>query len=258
MIDPVALTIGPLQIRWYGVIIATAFLAGIILAYRRAERNNIDPNHILNMVTIIIPAAIIGARLYYVVFTWDDYRGDPLAILAIWHGGLALHGGIIGGLLAGLFYVSRHRLSAWFTADIIAPSVILGQAIGRWGNFINREAYGNPVTEQFINYFPDFIKKQMYIAGQYHHPAFLYESLWNFSVFLFLTWYWPRKKADGEIAFLYLILYSAGRFIIESIRTDSLMIGPYRVAQLVSLLLILISIAGIAFLRRKNSSPRSG
>jgi len=252
LIDPVAVTIGPLQIRWYGIIMAVAFLLGIALAYRRAERNNVDPNHILNMVTLIIPAAIIGARLYYVLFTWENYRADPLEALAIWHGGLAIHGGIAGGLLAGLFYVRRHGLPAWKITDILAPSLILGQAIGRWGNFINQEAHGGPVTEEFINHFPLFIKKQMYIDGQYYHPAFLYESLWNLSVFLILTWRWPRKKTDGEITLLYFILYSAGRFFIEAIRTDSLMLGPFRVAQLVSLALIVLGVGGLAALYRKN------
>ncbi len=260
MIDPVALTIGPLPVRWYGIIMAAAFLVGIALAYRRAERNNINPDHILNMVTLIIPAAIIGARLYYVIFTWDAYRGDPLSALAIWHGGLAIHGGILGGLLAGLFYVRRYNLSPWLTADIVAPSLILGQAIGRWGNFINQEAHGGVVSEQFINHFPAFIKHQMFIDGRYYHPAFLYESVWNLGVFLFLYFYWPHKKTDGEVAFLYLVLYSAGRFCVESIRTDSLMLGPFRAAQLVSLLLILIGIAGIVLLRRgsKKNKPRKG
>jgi len=157
-------------------------------------------------------------------------------------------------VLVGLWYTRRHRLPLWNTADILAPSLIIGQAIGRWGNFINQEAHGGPVTEQFINSFPDFIKNQMYIDGQYYHPAFLYESVWNLGVFFFLYFYWPRKKAAGEVAFLYLILYSAGRFFIESIRTDSLMLGPFRVAQLVSLLLILIGIIGIVVLRRRNST----
>ncbi|AGL03105.1 prolipoprotein diacylglyceryl transferase [Desulfoscipio gibsoniae] len=256
MIDPVAVQIGPLAVRWYGIIMATAFLLGIWLAYRRAQQNNIDPNHILNMVTLIIPASIIGARLYYVLFTWENYRLDPLEALAIWHGGLAIHGGIIGGLVAGLFYVYRYGISPWQTADIIAPSLILGQAIGRWGNFINQEAHGGPVTEQFINIFPDFIKNQMFIQGQYYHPTFLYESLWNLMVFIILTLRWPKKKAPGEIAFLYLILYSIGRFFVESLRTDSLMLGPFRVAQLVSVVLILIGTAGLYLLRRKK--PRTG
>jgi len=253
MINPIAVNIGPIPVRWYGVIMASAFLIGIYLAYRRAERNNIDPNHILNMVTLIIPASIIGARLYYVIFAWANYRNNPLDALAIWHGGLAIHGGIIGGLLAGLFYVRRYKLPVWKIADMLAPSLILGQAIGRWGNFINQEAHGGPVSEQFMNHFPAFIKNQMYINGSYYHPTFLYESMWDFLVFLFLMWRWPRKKAQGEITLLYLIMYSAGRFWIEGMRTDSLMLGPIRVAQLVSVVLIITGVLGLYFLyRRKN------
>lgn len=253
MINPIAVNIGPVPVRWYGIIMASAFIIGIYLAYRRAERNNIDPNHILNMITLIIPASIIGARMYYVIFAWDNYRNNPIDALAIWHGGLAIHGGIIGGLLAGLFYISRYKLPVWKIADILAPSLILGQAIGRWGNFINQEAHGGPVTEQFISHFPAFIKNQMYINGSYYHPTFLYESIWNFLVFLFLMWRWPRKKIQGEIALLYLILYSAGRFWIEAMRTDSLMLGPLRVAQLVSIVLIITGISGLYFLYRKKS-----
>lgn len=256
MIDPVAISIGPLSIRWYGIIMASAFLLGIYLAYQRAQRNNIDPNHILNMVTLIIPASIIGARLYYVIFTWDNYRNAPLEAFAIWHGGLAIHGGIAGGLLAGLFYVYRYKIPVWKTADIIAPSLILGQAIGRWGNFINQEAHGGPVTEQFMSYFPTFIKNQMFIDGQYYHPTFLYESIWDFAVFIILTLRWPYKKVEGEIAFLYLILYSIGRFFIEGLRTDSLMFGPIRVAQLVSIILIIVGSAGIVWLRKRNTTLR--
>ena len=260
MINPVALTIGPLSIRWYGVIMAVAFATAITLAYRRAKRNNINPDHILNMAVLIIPAAIIGARLYYVIFSWDLYRGNPLSALAIWHGGLAIHGGILGGLLAGFFYVRRHNLLPWLIADIAAPSLILGQAIGRWGNFINQEAHGGIVSEQFISHFPAFIKNQMFIDGYYYHPAFLYESFWDLIVFLLLYFYWPHKKATGEVAFLYLILYSAGRFCVESIRTDSLMLGPLKMAQVVSLLLMIIGLTGILLLRRggKKKETRIG
>lgn len=246
MIDPVAFEIGPLTVRWYGIIMATAFLIGIILAYYRAAANGIDPNHVLNMVTLIIPSAIIGARIYYVIFEWENYAGNFYKMIAIWHGGLAIHGGIIGGILAGLAYVKIYRLPLWKMADIMAPSLILGQAIGRWGNFINQEAHGGPVSESFISHFPTFIQKQMYINGQYYHPAFLYESLWDFLVFLVLIIRWPRKKFQGEIAFLYLVLYSIGRFFIEAIRTDSLMLGPFRVAQLVSIILIIIGTIALA------------
>lgn len=252
MINPEALSLGPITIRWYGVILATAFMLGIGLACRRARQNQINPDHILNMMLLIIPAAIIGARLYYVAFTWDAYAHRPLEALAIWHGGLAIHGGILGGLLAGLYYVRRHGLHLGQIADILAPSLILGQAIGRWGNFINQEAHGGPVSQTFINHFPAFIKNQMYIQGTYYHPAFLYESVWNFLVFLMLWWRWPRKQFQGEIALLYLLLYSVGRFFVESIRTDSLMLGPLRVAQLVSLALIVAAGTGIVLLGRKH------
>ncbi|HBV97026.1 MAG: diacylglyceryl transferase [Peptococcaceae bacterium BICA1-7] len=253
MINPVAFEIGYLQVRWYGIILAAAFLTGTILAYRRAHRSGADPEHIINLITLIIPAAIIGARLYYVIFSWSDYRDDPLSALAIWHGGLAIHGGIIGGVLVGLWYTRRHRLPLWNTADILAPSLIIGQAIGRWGNFINQEAHGGPVSESFINMFPGFIKNQMFIDGQYYQPTFLYESVWDFAVFLFLTYYWGRRKVPGEVALLYLILYSTGRLVVEGLRTDSLMLGPVRVAQLVSLALI---IAGslLFHIRRKRKA----
>lgn len=256
MIDPVIFELGPITVRWYGLIMATAFLAGIILAYHRAGQNRIDPDHIISMVTLIIPAAIIGARIYYVAFEWEHYAANPIEALYIWHGGLAIHGGIIGGTLAGLWYVRRHNLSPWLTADIVAPSLILGQVIGRWGNFINQEAFGGPVSYEYIRRFPRFIQEQMYIAGQYVHPTFLYESCWNLAVFGVLVYRWPRKRFNGEIAMLYLILYSAGRFIIEGLRTDSLMLGPLKVAQLVSLLLIAVGLVGLYWLWRRASLAR--
>lgn len=257
MIDPVAVQIGPLSIRWYGIIMATAFLVGTWLAARRAQQNRVAPDHIFNMILWIIPAAIIGARLYYVAFEWPAYRENPLEILAIWHGGLAIHGGLLGGTLAGLLYARRHKLPPWLLADILAPSVILGQAIGRWGNFINQEAYGGPVSAEFMARFPAFIREQMYIGGQYYHPTFLYESLWDLAVFAFLTWYWPRKRFTGEVALLYLGLYSVGRFFIEGLRTDSLMLGPIRVAQLVSVILIILAVLGIHHGRRKAARAKN-
>ncbi|MCL6477210.1 MAG: prolipoprotein diacylglyceryl transferase [Peptococcaceae bacterium] len=255
--DPVAFTVGPLPVRWYGIIMAAAFATGTLLAYRRAAVEKINPEHIINIITVVIPAAIIGARLYYVAFQWPAYRDDPLEALAIWHGGLAIHGGIIGGVLAGLWYVRKHRLPVWKTADILAPSLILGQAIGRWGNFINQEAHGGPVPEKFMEAFPAFIRNQMYINGQYYHPTFLYESVWDFGVFLFLVFYRSRQRMPGEVSLLYFILYSAGRFVIEGLRTDSLMLGPFRVAQVVSLLLIFAGVL-VFYLRRKRTELGTG
>lgn len=257
MIDPIAFSIGPINVYWYGIIISTAFVIGILLAYKRAEKVGLNPDHIINMVTLVIPAAIIGARIYYVIFEWQNYVANPLEAFAVWHGGLAIHGGLIGGILAGYFYVRKYKLSVWQIADICAPSVVLGQAIGRWGNFMNQEAHGGPVSAEFISNFPQFIQNQMFINGQYYHPTFLYESLWNFSIFAFLFFYWTKKRFQGEIALLYLGLYSLGRYFIEGLRTDSLMVGPIRVAQLVSLTLILISIIGIYLRNRTNANTTS-
>jgi len=251
MIDPVALQIGPLSIHWYGIIMDIAFILGAALAYHNASKSGVNPEHILNLLILIIPAAIIGARLYYVIFSWENYIFDPLEAFAIWHGGLAIHGGLIGGFLAGYFYIRKHRLDFWKMGDNLAPSIILGQAIGRWGNFINQEAFGGPVSREYISHFPSFIQKQMFIGGQYHHPTFLYESIWNLLVFTFLMVYRRRKHFSGQILLFYLALYSAGRFFIEGMRTDSLMLGPIRVAQLVSLILIITAIT-VMFARSKK------
>ncbi len=242
LFDPVAITIGPYSIRWYGILIACAFALGIWLAYQRAKQQQYSTEHLINLITWIIPCAIIGARLYFVVFEWDYYRYHLAAIPAIWQGGLAIHGGLLGGTIAGLFYLYKHKLSFWQTADIIAPSVILGQAIGRWGNFFNQEAYGGPVSQNFIAHFPTFIQQQMFIGGNYHHPTFLYESLWDLLIFAILLLAWRKRRFPGQIGILYLLLYSLGRFFIEGLRTDSLMLGPLRIAQVISIILFLFGL----------------
>lgn len=246
MLDPIAFTIGPIPVRWYGIIMTSAFVIGVLLAQYHAKRFRIDPEHILNMAMYIIPLAIIGARTYYVIFEWPYYVSNPLEAFAIWHGGLAIHGGLIGGVLGGLYYVRKNGLPFLLIGDIMMPSVILGQAIGRWGNFMNQEAHGEVVSKEFISHFPEFIQKQMFINGQYYHPTFLYESLWNllvFAVMLLILYKW--RRFDGQVLFTYMILYSIGRFVVEGMRTDSLMLGPIRVAQLVSLSLV---VAGIVLL----------
>jgi len=243
MINPVAFQIGPLYIHWYGIIIDTAFIIGTAMAYYHARKSGIGTEHVLNLLILIIPSSIICARLYYVLFNLEYYLSEPLEIIATWHGGLAIHGGLVGGFVAGFFYIRKYKIDFWKTADIFSPSIILGQAIGRWGNFINQEAFGGPVSADFISRFPVFIQKQMFIGGQYHHPAFLYESMWDFLVFAVLIVIIRRKHFPGQVTLLYFILYSAGRFFIEGLRTDSLMLGPVRAAQLVSLFLIIVSSA---------------
>lgn len=241
--NPIAFSIGSYPIHWYSILIALAFGIGILLANYHASLRNIDPDKLVNLLILVIPSSIIGARLYYVLFNWEYYSANPLEILATWHGGLAIHGGVLGGFLAGYLYI-RHKkeLRLWATADIIAPSLILGQAIGRWGNFFNQEAHGGPVSAEFISKFPDFIQQGMLINGQYYHPTFLYESLWNGFVFLVLLWLIRRRSLpDGAVTMAYLILYSLGRFFVEGLRTDSLMLGPLRIAQVISVIAIVLA-----------------
>jgi len=252
MIDPVAFSIGSLEIRWYGVIISTALFLGTMLSIKEAKKQGIEEDFMYDLFIRVIPAAIIGARLYYVLFSWAYFKNNLMEILAFRSGGLAIHGGIIGGLVVAFYFIRKREQSFVQLADITAPYIILGQAIGRWGNFINQEAHGGIVSREFISVFPDFIEKQMYIHGNYYHPTFLYESLLNFLVFLILISI-RRKKflKDGDLFLLYLIGYSLGRFVIEGMRTDSLMLGSFRIAQIVSLLLI-ISGVFIIYQRHKK------
>ncbi|WNC12627.1 prolipoprotein diacylglyceryl transferase [Brevibacillus brevis] len=257
MIDPVAIAVGPLKIHWYGIIMGLAFFIGTYLARYNSKRSGIDPDHILNMVVLIIPAAIIFARLYYVIFELDQYK-TLMDVIAVWNGGLAIHGGLIGGVLAGTWYIRRHKLPFLRLGDVMMPSVILGQAIGRWGNFINQEAHGGPASAEFMAKFPAFIRDQMYIGGQYYHPTFLYESMWNLVVFaILMVMLYRFKKFDGQVLFSYMILYSVGRFFIEGMRTDSLLIADtLRVAQLVSLSLIALGIILLLVFARKSKQSR--
>lgn len=226
----VAFSIFGLEIRWYGLLIASAVLIGTVLALKEAKRKGVKEETLIDMLLFAVPAAIIGARAYYVIFMWDYYSKNPSQILNIRGGGLAIHGVIIAGTLVVIIFAKVRKESFWKLADIVAPSLILGQAIGRWGNFANQEAHGGPTD----------LPWGIMVDGVKVHPTFLYESIWNLLVFGFLLWY-RRKKAtvEGEIYVLYLILYSVGRFFIEGIRTDSLMLGPFRVAQLISLAIIM-------------------
>jgi phosphatidylglycerol:prolipoprotein diacylglycerol transferase len=254
MLSPIMLTIGSVPIYWYGFIVTMAFLIGALLVLWLAKEKGLNQDHLLNMFILIIPAAIIGARLFHVAFSWDYYGQHLIEIFALRQGGLAVHGGIIGGVLAGFLYVRKHKLDFWQLADIFAPAVVLGQAIGRWGNFFNQEAYGGPVTLAFISRFPDFIQQQMLINGQYHHPAFLYESVCCLLAFVILMWKSRHKSFPGEIALWYLILYSTARFFIEILRTDSLMLGSFKSAQVISLLLIVLAIQQLYTRYRRYSA----
>ena len=238
MLSPVMFTVGQSPVYWYGVLIAIAAVIGVALTSHLAKERNIPQEHILNLALIIIPSSVIGARLFHVAFSWDQYGGNLLEIFAIRHGGLAIHGAILAGILSGYLYVRKQKLDFWRLGDLIVPALALGQAIGRWGNFFNREAYGTPVTLEFISRFPAFIQRQMYIGGQYCHPAFLYESVCDFLIFIYLIYKNKRSEYPGQVFLSYLILYSIARFFIEAIRTDSFMLGGFRVAQITSVILL--------------------
>lgn len=253
-INPIAIELGPLAIHWYGIIIGTGVFLGLWLAIRESERRGLAKDLFIDLLIYAVPIAIISARIYYVIFEWDNfYKDHPGEIIKIWNGGIAIHGALIGAVITAIIFTRKRGVSFWKVADIAAPSLILGQALGRWGNFINQEAFGGEVSRPFLEnlMIPDFIINQMYINGAYHHPTFLYESLWNFAGFALLLLLRKVNLRQGELFLTYVIWYSIGRFFIEGMRTDSLMLfDTLRMAQLVSLLLIIGGLI-LLVLRRK-------
>ena len=227
--DSVAFSIFGLDIMWYGLLIGIGFMLAVLISYYRAPKYNIEPDFILTLTIWVIPSAIIGARLYYVIFSWDDFSGNLSKIFDIRSGGLAIHGGLILCFIVGYFVCKYSKVKFLNAADLIAPVIPLAQAIGRWGNFFNEEAHGGPTDLPWAQI----------IDGTGYHPTFLYESIWCFLLFVFLMYFANnRQKFSGQIVCLYGILYSVERFFVEGLRTDSLMIGPLRQAQVLSLALI--------------------
>lgn len=253
-IDPIAFRLGPLEVAWYGIIIVTGMFAAVWLSMKEAGRRGIEEDFIVDMAFWIIPAGIIGARLYFVLFELQTYLADPIRIFYFWEGGLAIYGGLILGFITLYWYANKRNVPLWLLVDILAPHVMLAQAIGRWGNFINQEAHGTEVTRQFLErlQLPDFIINQMNIDGSYYHPTFLYESVWNLIGFAILMTLRAKTKLfrRGEVFFSYLIWYGFGRFFIEGLRTDSLYIGGgLRVSQVLSLVLFVVGIGLIIYRR---------
>jgi phosphatidylglycerol:prolipoprotein diacylglycerol transferase len=284
VINPIALALGPISIHWYGIILGTAALVGLILAIQEGKRFRIVPDFFMDLVLIGVPSAIIGARIYYVAFKWEDYRDNLGEIVKVWHGGIAIYGALIGAIIAAVIYVRRKGYSFWRIADICAPGLIVGQAIGRWGNFMNQEAHGGPVEKSFLTdqlHLPGWIVEQMNIKDVYYHPTFLYESLWSLlGLALLLVLRRQRFLRAGELFFSYFIWYSIGRFFIEGLRTDSLAIdaapwleslmkalwspmlvtfepgameyGNVRISQLLAILIIIAAIVLIVYRRKKG------
>ena len=239
--NPILVDLGFVQIYWYSVMLFIGFLLGGYLLLREARRFNISEEFIINMFFYTIPIAIIGARLYYVIFSWDMYKDNLIDILKVWEGGLAIHGGVLFGLIFVIIYSKKHGYKPLKIMDMAAVGLIVGQIIGRWGNFFNQEAHGPITTLETLKsyHLPNFIINGMYIDGAYYHPTFLYESLWNLVGLIIMLIIRRRERIKiGQIAGFYMIWYGIGRYLIESLRTDALLFNDIKIAQLVSIILI--------------------
>ena len=251
---PIIFEAGPIVLRWYGLLIALAVLIGVTLSQYLAQRRRIDPDLLGDLAIWLVLSSLPAARLYYVLFEWQEYSQRPEDIIAIWKGGIAIHGAIIGGAIATIIFAKIKRISFWQLVDLVAPSLILGQTIGRWGNFFNSEAFGKPTDLPWKLYIAPRYRPLEWINFEYFHPTFLYESIWNLGVFVLLMWlfFWGLKKTHrlktGTLAAVYLIGYSLGRVWIEWLRTDSLMLGPLKIAQVVSLSAIALGLIILAWL----------
>lgn len=259
-LNPIALQLGPLEIHWYGVIIATGVVLAVILAMRESERRGVSSDDLFDMILWALPFTLIGARLYYILFELPYYLAHPGEMIAIWHGGIAIYGGLIAAAIVFIVFCHRRQLPTWLVLDIAAPCVILGQAIGRWGNFMNQEAFGAKTTLAFLQqlHLPHFIVSQMLINGAYRQPTFLYESTWDLLGFIVIMVLRRRKQLlrQGEVFLLYISWYAFGRFFVEGMRTDSLwLFHVIRVSQMLSLILFVGAIGLWVYRRRQRPQP---
>lgn len=257
--DGIALDLGFIQIYWYSICMLLAIIAGATIAYIEVKKQNISMDFFINMLFWTIIFGIIGARLYYVLFNLEYYLKNPVEILEIWNGGLAIHGAVIAGVLWIWYYTRKYKVKTLKILDIAATGMLLSQAIGRWGNFFNGEAHGGIVSLEFLQKLPipQFIIDGMYIGGVYYHPAFLYESVWNIIGFIIILILKRNKyRKTGQITGFYLMWYSFGRFFIEMLRTDSLMLGSIKVAMLISIILFIVGLLMFILLRKGSRFDR--
>jgi phosphatidylglycerol:prolipoprotein diacylglycerol transferase len=267
---PLVFQLGPFALRWYGLLIALAVLAGLALATRLGNARGIEPALIADLLPLLVLGAVIGARIYYVALEWRQYAANPIEALAIWRGGIAIHGALIGGVLTTILYCRWRRQPFWPLLDVLVPAVALGQAIGRWGNFFNSEAFGVPTDLPWKLRIPAANRPPEFLEQLYFHPTFLYESLWNVGVCVLLLVLFRQASRGqiqlpaGALSCVYLMAYSSGRVWIEGLRIDPLCLfaeppfceGGLRMAQLVSLLLIALGGLGLWWLLgRRRALP---
>jgi len=265
-----AFRIGSLPIYWYGVCIVLGVAISAWVATREAKRLGQQQDIYLDFLFYALITSLIGARIYYVVFTWDDYKDNLLTIFMFRRGGLAIYGGVIAAFITAIVYTRVKKINFWSFGDVCAPCLILGQAIGRWGNFFNREVFGHYTNSLFamryltdgnlVNVIPSSVMEHMLEINGAHYiqvqPTFLYESAWNLLVFILMMLYRKHKKRDGELVLMYLFGYGLGRFFIEGMRTDQLMLfnTGIPVSQLFSALIVIISVAIFIFFRKNASA----
>lgn len=258
-LNPIAFNLGGIQVHWYGIIIASAVVLATILAVQEAKRRRIDPDSIYDLILWALPVAIIAARMYYVIFEWGYYQNHVDEIVRVWDGGIAIYGALIGAGIVVYLFCRANWIPVWLMLDIIAPVLIMAQGIGRWGNFMNQEAFGRITSLAFLQslHLPHFIIQQMLIDGAYRQPTFLYESLWDILGFIVLMSLRHKKHLfkQGEVFLSYVIWYAFGRFFVEGMRTDSLMLLGIRVSQWLSVILFIGAI-GILVFRRKSMRER--
>lgn len=254
--NPIMFSVGPFHIYWYSFILLIGFVLGFFILLKMGEKEGISKSFIYDYACYLIPIVLVGARVYYVLFSFDYYIHDIMGIFRVWEGGLAIHGGILAGALFTYFYSKKKNVSFFKLTDILVISLILGQIIGRWGNFFNGEAYGPETTYTFLSslHLPKFIIDGMHINQTYYHPTFLYESLWNFVGLLVLLFIKKRSKVPGTMSAFYIIHYGIGRLLIESLRQDSLMLGSIKVAQLISVVMVILGILILVFIRRSKKN----
>ena len=227
------------SVYFYGVIIAVGLMLAVWYGTKRSKRFGLKEDDIIDGVLFIVPFAVVCARLYYCIFKWDAFKDDPISILFIRDGGLAIYGGVIGAALGIIVFSKVKKVSLFAVLDLVAISFLIGQAIGRWGNFMNREAFGSECTHFLRMGLFNEVTQQW----EYHHPTFLYESLWNAVGFVLLHFFSKKRRYDGQMALCYVAWYGAGRAIIEGLRTDSLMLGDFRVSQLLAAGSCIIAVA---------------
>lgn len=260
-LNPVAFNIFGFGVHWYGILIATGVLIAVSMAMLEAKKRQIMPDDVIDLLFWAVPIGFIGARIYYVIFEWGYYSQNPGQIFAIWNGGIAIYGGLIAGLITLIVFCYYRGLPTWLMTDVIVPGVMAAQILGRWGNFMNQEAFGAKTTLSSLQgmHLPQFVIDQMFIGGAYRQPTFLYESFFNLIGLALILFLRHRKHLykQGEVTLSYVLWYSVVRFFVEGMRTDSLYIfNVIRVSQALSLVLFFVTI-GLLIYRRKVVKPKS-